>query len=80
MKAEEYKDKAPTGGRKPKRFNAFSLNASSAFPKVSSYASPENKLLKYTIEKEGTTIDGIKVSPFRLSHFLNRSPFSHYRI
>jgi len=60
MKAEEYKDKAPTGGRKPKRFNAFSLNASSAFPKVSSYASPENKLLKYTIEKEGTTIDGIK--------------------
>jgi len=65
MKAEQYKDE-PNSTRKPKKFNAFAANFTSPSAKSkSSYAqdsTPEGMLLKFTLEKEDTSVEDIKVN------------------
>ncbi|KAI9279023.1 hypothetical protein BC943DRAFT_284327 [Umbelopsis sp. AD052] len=72
MKAEQYKDE-PNSTRKPKKFNAFAPNFSQPTKSKSSYAqdsTPEGMLLKFTLEKEDTSVEDIKVN---LWFFLWRS-------
>lgn len=61
MKAEEYKDKPSTNSKKPRRFNAFALNATTPKPKSNYVQKDENKLLKFTVDKEDLSAQGIKV-------------------
>ncbi|KAI8579337.1 hypothetical protein K450DRAFT_242763 [Umbelopsis ramanniana AG] len=62
--AEQYKDE-PNSTRKPKKFNAFAANFSQPTKTKSSYAQdsvPEGMLLKFSLEKEDTSVEDIKVN------------------
>jgi uncharacterized membrane protein YgcG len=78
MKAEQYKDE-PNSTRKPKKFNAFAASFTAPSSKTkSSYAQEsvsEGMLLKFTLEKEDTSVEDIKVN----ERFVNGLPVVVYR-
>lgn len=67
MKAEEYKDKPTTNTKKPRRFNAFAMNATTPKPKSNYVQKDENKLLKFTVDKEDLSGQEIKVCDLNLT-------------